>query len=82
MTNAERQLLITNIERLTARIDSYRRSSIVKKNMVSHYSECGYRESAMFNKGQAFALGYVVYDLQIVLDSLNDLLSLEVPGNE
>ena len=82
MTNIEKQLFIMNIEQLTARIDSYRRSSIVKKNMVSHYSECGYRESAMFNKGQAFVLGYVADDLQIVLDSLNDLLSLEVSGDE
>lgn len=82
MTNTEKLLLIMHIEQLTARIDTYRRSSIVKKNMVSHYSECGYRESAMFNKGQAFVLGYVVDDLQIILDSLNDLLSLEVPGNE
>ena len=82
MTNAERQLLITNIGRLTARIDSYRRISSEKKKMAFDNAECGYRESAQFDKGQAFALGYVVDDLQIVLDSLNDLLSLEVPGNE
>ena len=82
MTNAERQLLITNIERLTARIDSYRRISIKQYNIASHYAECGYRESAQFRKGQAFALGYVEYDLQIILDSLNDLLTLEVPANE
>lgn len=35
--------------------------------------EYGYHESAQFNKGQEFALNYVIEDLQIILQGLKEL---------
>ena len=35
--------------------------------------EYGYHESAKFNKGQAFALDYVIEDLQIILQGLKNV---------
>ena len=81
MSNTEKQLLIMNIGRLTARIDSYRRISSEKKKIAFDNAECGYRESAQFDKGQAFVLEYVVDDLQIILDSLKDIVRMEVSNN-
>lgn len=65
------------IDRLDAKIDCYIRLSEKASRQALYDSECGYHESAQFNKGQQFALEYVIQDLQIVLQGLK-----EVSGNE
>lgn len=76
MTEAQKRELETNITRLETRIDSYTRIAAQKKKQAIYNNECGYRESAQFDKGQAFALQYVSEDLQIILDSLKAIQNL------
>lgn len=76
MTAAQRKELETNITRLETRIDSYTRIAEQKKKQAIYNNECGYRESAEFDKGQAFTLQYVTEDLQIILDSLKAIQNL------
>lgn len=63
----------TTITRLECKIDSYKRNAERAKRQAFSDGECGYRESAEFNRGQQFALEYVVYDLQIILNALKEI---------
>lgn len=77
MTAAQKKELETNITRLQTKIDSYTRIAEQKKKQAIYNSECGYRESAQFDKGQVFALKYVTEDLQIILESLKAIQNLK-----
>lgn len=76
MTAAQRKELETNITRLETRIDSYTRIIEQTKKQAIYNIECGYRESAQFEEGQAFTLQYVTEDLQIILDSLKAIQNI------
>lgn len=70
MTEAQKKQLERAITQLEARIDTYERAKERARKQALYDGECGYHESAQFNKGQQFALDYVVEDLQIVLEGL------------
>lgn len=70
MTDFEKQQLDQTITALETKLDTYNRAKERTRRQAFYDSECGYHESAQFNKGQEFALGYVIDDLQIILQKL------------
>lgn len=74
MTEQQKMELEIAITRLETRIDSYTRTAKRTKKQAVYDAECGYRESAQFNKGQQFALEYVIEDLNIVLLGLKGMV--------
>ena len=70
MTEQQKKELELAITRMETRIDAYNRTAQRTKKQAQYEAECGYRETAQFNRGQQFALEYVIEDLQIVLQGL------------
>lgn len=70
MTEFQKKQIELTITRLEAKIDTYERAKERVRKQALYEGECGYRETAQFNKGQQFALNYVVEDLQIILEGL------------
>lgn len=76
MTELQKMELETNIARIETKIDSYIRTAERCSRQAFYDNECGYRESARFNKGQEFTLQYVIEDLQIILKNLKAIQDL------
>lgn len=74
MTEFQKTQLKLTITRIETRIDSYIRIAEKASRQALYDGECGYRESAQFNKGQEFALHYVIDDFQIVLQGLKAVM--------
>lgn len=70
MTEFQKKQLELTITRLETRIDSYIRTAERTSRQALYEAECGNGETARFNKGQEFALHYVIEDLQIILQGL------------
>ena len=73
MTELQKKQLEQAITRLETKLDTYNRAAQRTKKQAINDGECGYRESARFNKGQQFALEYVIDDLQIILNELKEI---------
>lgn len=73
MNEQQKKELELAIIRLETRIDTYNRAAQRSKKQAIYEAECGYRETAQFNKGQQFALEYVVEHLQIILQGLKSI---------
>ena len=70
MTELQKKQLERAITELETKIDTYKRAKERVQKQALQDSEYGYHETAQFNKGQQFALSYVIEDLQIVLQGL------------
>lgn len=78
LTMLDKKLLDLTITRIETMIDSYTRIAEKASRQAFLDCECGNHESSRFNKGQQFALQYVIEDLQIILQGLKDV---EVPDH-
>lgn len=81
MSNVDVKRYEATLLRLEEMIGCYRRRSSAKKTSAFNNAEAGYRESAQFDKGQAFALEYVADELDGVLASFKDLFHAEVSAD-
>ena len=70
MTEFQKKQIELTITRLETKLDTYNRAKERTKKQAIMDGECGYYESAQFNKGQTFALDYVIEDMQIILQGL------------
>lgn len=73
MTDTEKRTIKETINRLETKIDTYKRQAERTRRQAYIDDEYGYHESAKFNKGQQFALEYVINDLQITVDILKNI---------
>ena len=73
MTEVQKKQIELTITRLETKLDTYNRAKERTKKQAIMDEEYGYHESAKFNKGQAFALDYVIEDLQIILQGLKNV---------
>lgn len=73
MNEKQKKELELAITRLETKIDTFNRAAQRTKKLAIYCAECGYKETAQFNKGQQFALEYVVEDLQIILQGLKSI---------
>lgn len=73
MTEFQKKQIELTITRLETNLDTYNRAKERAKKQAIMDRECGDHESAQFNKGQEFALDYVIEHLQIILEGLKEL---------
>lgn len=73
MTEIQREQLDMTIIKLQTTIDSYNHTKEHSRRTALEDGECGYHQSAAFNKGQEFTLEYVIQDLKNILNALQNI---------
>lgn len=73
MKEIQKEQIEMTIIRLQTKIDSYNHTKERARRTALEDGEYGYHQSAAFNKGQEFTLEYVIQDLKIIVNALQNI---------